>query len=310
VTHGLRPVAGSGSAKRRAAWALAVGLGVAVVYMATAWFSGHLSPLARLPLLDGLIPPAPYRWVDPPADLAPTNVEPVSETSEVELGNRGSVTAILSTDDAQVTVVLPRGAFPEARRQRGVRVRIEPLAADEVEPPDPPQRILGNAYRLRANYVPSGEPAPLEIDARVVLVYPFFPTDHGEHAVIASADGETWSAVETNDFRSIQQADGPIETLGYVAVAQTGTTPTPTPGAENGADVATIAIVVGLVALAAGAAFALRPSGRNGRGGTRRSSKGSGSGRRKKGSSRPAKGAARGSRPGSNRSRSRRTRRD
>jgi hypothetical protein len=259
VTNGVRRIVGA-RATSRSAKALAAGVAVGLVYASTAWLSGHLSPVARRPLLDGFIPPTPYRWVDPPRDLAPTNVEPASAASEVELGNRGSVTAILSTEDAQVTLVLPRGAFAEARQQRGVGVQIEPLAPDDVEPPEPPQRILGNVYRLRAFYVPSGERAALEIDARVVLVYPFIPTDHGEHAVVASPDGETWTAVETNDFRSIQQADGAIETLGYVAVVQTGTSPAPTPGGEEGTDVAMIAIVVGLVALAAGAALALRPS--------------------------------------------------
>ncbi len=79
---------------------LAIGLAVVAVYVAAAWFSGRLSPLARQPLLDGLIPPAPYRWEDPPPELAPTNVEPTPETALVELGNSGSVTAIVSTDDA------------------------------------------------------------------------------------------------------------------------------------------------------------------------------------------------------------------
>lgn len=309
MTSGLRRIAGTRRTSRRAR-ALAAGIVAALAYAAAAWLSGQLSPLARRPLLDGLIPPAPYRWVDPPADLAPTNLEPASEESEVELGNRGSVTAIVSTDDAQVTLVLPRGAFPAAQGERRVRVRIEPLAPDEVDPPEMPLRILGNVYRLRANYVPSDDPASLAAEARVVLVYPFVATDHSEHAVLVSADGVTWSAVETNDFRSIQQADGPIETLGYVAAAQTGTRASPTPGAAGGTDAATIAIVVGLVALAAGAALALRPARpTRGRGTRTPSSRKPGRARRKKkeneekGASRPARGAARGSRHPRSRSR-------
>jgi hypothetical protein len=284
---------------------LAIGIAVVAVYVATAWFSGQLSPLARRPLLDGLVPPAPYRWVDPPPELTSTNVEPTPVTTVVNLGNSGSATAIVSTDDAQVTLVLPRGAFGSAPQEQSVRVRIEPLPPDAVEPPEPPLRIIGNVYRLRGNYVPSGDVAPFQsVGARAVLVYPFISTDHWQHAVIFSADGESWTAVETNDFRAIQQADGPIDALGYVAVAQTGTRASPAPTADDGVDVATVAIIGGLVALAAGAVWAVRP----GRGSSKRRPVGSrkrtdprrrrdeqARGRRR--SSRPAKGAAKGSRP-------------
>lgn len=288
---------------------LAIGIAVVAVYVATAWFSGQLSPLARRPLLDGLIPPAPYRWVDPPPELASTNVDPTPVTTVVDLGNRGSETAIVSTDDAQVTLVLPRGAFGTAPQQQSVRVRIDPLPPDVVEPPEPPLRIIGNVYRLRGNYVPSGDRAPIQsVGTRVILVYPFFPTDHWQHAVISSADGESWTAVETNDFRAIQQADGPIDALGYVAVAQTGMRAAQAPTADGGVDVATVAIIAGLVALAAGAVWAIRPA----RGSSRRRPGGSKKRtdprrRRNRGrSSRPARGAARDSRP----NRSPNTRRD
>lgn len=285
---------------------LAIGIAVVAGYVATTWFSGQLSPLARRPLLDGLVPAAPYRWVDPPPELASTNVEPTPVTTVVELGNRGSETAIVSTDDAQVTLVLPRGAFGTAPERQGVRVRIEPLPPDAVEPPEPPLRIIGNVYRMRGTYIPSGDAAPFQsVGARVVLVYPFISTDHWQHAVIVSADGESWTAVETNDFRTIQQADGPIDTLDYVAVAQTGTRVSPAPTADGGVDVATVAIIAGLVALATGAVWAVRPArGSSKRGPTgsrkrtdprrRRDERTRGRGRS---NSRPGKGAARGSRP-------------
>jgi hypothetical protein len=254
-----RRLDGPSGAPRRTV--LAIGIAVVAVYVAAAWLSGSVSPLARRPLLDGLIPPAPYRWVDPPPELASTNVDPTPVRTVVELGNRGSETAIVSTDDAQVTLVLPRGAFEAAPERQGVRVSIEPLPPDKVEPPEPPLRILGNVYRLSGNYVPSGDAAPFQsVGARVVLVYPFISTDHWQHAVIVSADGESWTAVETNDFRAIQQADGPIDALGYVAVAQTGTRASTPPTADGGVDVATLAIIAGVVALAAGAVWAVRPA--------------------------------------------------
>ena len=50
--------------------ALLAGVGIVLLYLAGAAVSGRASILARRPLLDGLAPPTPYRWVNPPPDLA------------------------------------------------------------------------------------------------------------------------------------------------------------------------------------------------------------------------------------------------
>jgi hypothetical protein len=276
----------------------AAGIAIAALYAASAWFSGQLSPLARRPLLDGLAPPAPYRWVDPPPELASTNLAPAPGTFRVELGNRGSVTAVLTTTDAQVTLILPKGSFARAERERAVEVSIEPLGASSVDPPPPPFEILGNVYRLDSTSVPSDDPAELAAEARVVLTYPFSTGTHPGHAIVHSSDGESWTATDTNDLPSIQQADAPIEALGYVAVARDTTATTPVPANDEGSPVATIAISVGLVVLAVAAAVALwGPSIRRGKSLGR--------------PNRPRTGAARGSRRGGrNPSRSPSNRRD
>ena len=62
-------------ARRRA---LAAGLVALALYASGAALSGHLSPLARRPLLDGLAPPTPYRWVEPPVELVTSNEPPSS----------------------------------------------------------------------------------------------------------------------------------------------------------------------------------------------------------------------------------------
>jgi hypothetical protein len=275
---------------------IAAGLAVVAFYAASAWFSGQLSPLARRPLLDGIAPPTPYRWVDPPRELASTNLEPASGTFRVELGNRGSLTAVLTTTDAQVTLILPKGSFAPAEGERAVEVEVEPLAVSAVEPPPPPLEVLGNVYRLRANYVPSGERADLAANARVVLSYPFSTGAHPRNTIVHSTDGATWTTVDTNDLPSIQQADAPIDAFGYVAVARdTSASTSPGPGSDESSPVATIAIAVGLVVLAVAAAVTLRGSSRRKDGGERPG-----------GPSRPATGAARGSQP----TRSRNSRRD
>jgi hypothetical protein len=251
----------------RTARTLAAGIAIVALYAGSAWISGQLSPLARRPLLDGLAPPTPYRWVDPPPELASTNLAPAPGTFRVELGNRGSVTAVLTTIDAQVTLILPKGSFGPAERERAVEVSIEPLAASSVEPPPPPFEILGNVYRLDSTSIPSGEPAGLAAEARLVLTYPFSTGAHPGHTIVHSSDGASWTATDTNDLPSIQQTDAPIEALGYVAVARDATAGTPGPSNDETSPVATIVISLGLVVLAAAAAVTLwGPSIRRGGG--------------------------------------------
>lgn len=250
--------------RRAIAWGLA---GVAV-YAGAAALSGHLSVLARRPLLDGLVPPSPYRWVEPPPELEASNLFPTAGSFELELGRRGTDTTVLTTDDAQVTLVLPRGAFAAANGQDVVTVTIAPLGPSAVAAPGDERAILGNVYRIEAVYAPSGEPADLAEEARVVLVYPFLSTDHGIHEVLLSPDGTAWEAVETNDLPSIQQADGAIRRLGYAAMAGDVAAVERATGDGRSA-VAIVAVAVGLVALAVGVAVVLWPRRRGSSGGDR-----------------------------------------
>ncbi|MEX0743884.1 MAG: hypothetical protein WD248_05935 [Actinomycetota bacterium] len=91
-----------------------------------------------------------------------------------------------------------------------------------------------------------------------MLTYPFSTGAHPGNTIVHSTDGATWTTVDTNDLPSIQQADAPIEALGYVAVAR-DTTTTSAPGItdDEGSTIATIAISVGLVVLASAAAVTL-----------------------------------------------------
>src|SRR5262245_36842249 len=199
--------------------ALGAGVAVAIAYLASTFLSGHLSPLARRPLLDGLAPPTAYRWVEPPPGLAGTNKQPENLSVDIGFGKNGSKTSVPTTGDAQVSLILPEGAFADAEGQRSVVVTIEPVAPSKVSPAGPPQHILGNVYELRAEYVPSGKKAPLQVLSTVVLVYPLLANNHGSHTVLWSRTGETWEPVQTDDLPSIQQAGGDLDALGFVAVA-------------------------------------------------------------------------------------------
>jgi hypothetical protein len=244
--------------------ALGAGLAVVLAYAATAVLSGHLSPLSRGPLLDGLAPPTAYRWVEPPPELAATNQKPTPGTFTVKLGSDGSKTAVFTTDDAQVTVILPEGSLADAEGQRSVQVTVDPLAG-AIANPDDPLHVVGNVYLVEATYQPSGDAARLANPANVVIVYPLLANDHGSHAIIWSRSGERWKALETDDLPSIQQAGAYIDELGYLSVAGQPASPTGgTSDGGNGSSTATIAIVAGLIVLAVVAAVLLRRGSRSG----------------------------------------------
>lgn len=243
--------------------ALGAGLSIGLIYAATALLSGHLSPLTRRPLLDGLAPPTAYRWVKPPPELAAANQEPTPGTFTVKLGNDGSKTAVFTTDDAQVTLILPERSFVDAEGQRTVEVTVEPLAGATAHPDDP-LRVVGNVYLVEATYQPSGDVAKLAIRSTVVLVYPLLANDHGSHSMIWSRTGDRWQALDTDDLPSIQQAGADIDELGYLSVAGQPASPTVTAGDGSGSSVATIVTVAGLVVLAVLAAFLLRKGSRSG----------------------------------------------
>jgi len=230
--------------------ALAAGLAVAALYLAGAALSGHLSPLARRPLLDGIAPPTPYRWVEPPLELVETNEPPTPGTFTIRLGTEGSRTAVLTTDDAQVTWILPKGSFASAEGQRAVEVTIEPLPPSSAAEPEPPLEIAGNVYLVGAAYLPSGDPAALVADSTIVLVYPLLSNDHGGHSILASATGDDWVTLDTSDLPTIQQADAEVDALGYVAVARTpGASITTSPSSDGGSPVGTIIVTSAIAVL-------------------------------------------------------------
>jgi hypothetical protein len=245
--------------------ALATGLAIVAAYATLAAISGRLTPIARRPLLDGLTPIS-YRWVSPPPELASTNVLPASGSFTLAVWPGHSQGMVFSTDDAQLTLIVPKDAIPYADEQRSVDVSIEPFDPAKLAAPEPPLILVGNAYRVTAAYRPSGDrlKGPLAKQIEVVLVYPALPNVHGGHTLISSRDGNAWTEVTTNDLVSVGQADAQIGALGYLAVAATGArTPTPMiPGSNQGESfpVAIVIVGVALVVLIGGLALGIRNS--------------------------------------------------
>jgi hypothetical protein len=212
----------SGGRRGRSRLVLLAGVGVVVLYLAGAAVSGRASILARRPLLDGLAPPTPYRWVTPPADLAASNKPPASTRFTVELAAGGSRLGAFSTSDGQVNLVLSEGAVPAKSGQEGVEVSIDPVDPATLGPVPAGLVAAGNAYRIQAAYQPSGTKVEaLGGQSSVGLVYPLLANavaDPGGHQVLLSADGKAWQALQSTDSPGTHQVSARLAQTGYVLV--------------------------------------------------------------------------------------------
>lgn len=242
------------SARKRA---LAWGLVIVAIYAAGGIVSGHLSPLARRPLLDGIIPPLPYRWVAPPPELADSNLPPASGRSRIPMRPNGSKASFLATDDAQVTLNAPKGAVPPHPGSQAVVMSIEPIDPASVGPLPGRLTVKGNVYVIAAAYQPGGDRIR-RLDASIVaiLTYPALTNDLGNHTLVASPDGKRWTRIETHDQHATKQVNGRLRSLGYLAVASAPLSPigpsgVPPPG-EEGIPLALVAVVIGTVLLVVG----------------------------------------------------------
>ena len=229
--------------RRVAGW----GLAALAAYVALAGLSGRLSPLARGPLLDGIGPPQPYRWVSPPTDLAATNQPPSSGLFHVPLDANGSRPEVFVTSDNQVTVIVPAGSFDLKAGQIEVKLSVDPIDPATLSAPGEGLAVFGNAYRLGAVYEPSGDAAALATPLDVVLLYPVTTNLHAStHQLYVSTEGTTWDKQEGSDSLAQQQAEGPMPELGYVVVAgkQSASPISPSPSGSGGTNTTSIALIV------------------------------------------------------------------
>ena len=222
--------------------ALAAGVLALAAYAAGSWLSATLGVTSPT-MLDGLNSPAPYRWVDPPADLAAGNQEPLEGHFPLGLTKQGSNAGAFSTTDGQATLVISQGSIAAAQGQKSIEVDIVPISPADVHANPPGDlEVTGNVYRITAAYKPSGD----EItdlagggDQRILLLYPAEAGAHRPHSVIVSQDGRSWSKLDTEDSSAQQQAQATVTSLGYFATAAPAAEP---PGASTP--------VIGIVVLA------------------------------------------------------------
>ena len=208
---------GTGSTRRVAALA---GLLAAVAYLAGALASGALGPWARRPLLDGLAPRAPYRWVKPPPELASGNKAPSSGHFEAKLTGGGSQVGAFSTQDTQVTLILGQAAFKASSAQTKVAVDVAPVDPTTLASPPEGMLIAGNAYRVQASYLPSKQSiGTVDGELSLGLVYPLLSapvSDPAGHVVLHSRDGRAWTQLPSVDVPGTHQVNAQLSEPGYV----------------------------------------------------------------------------------------------
>jgi hypothetical protein len=245
---------GGHATRTRSGLALLTGLGVVALYLAGAAVSGRASILARRPLLDGLAPPTPYRWVSPPPEMAASNKPPASTRFTVDLTPEGSQLGAFSTSDGQINLVLSQGAVPARPGQTGVEFSVDPVDPATLGPPPSGLVTAGNAYRIQGGYQPSGEEVgALGGQSSVGLVYPLLATavaDPGGHQLLSSADGQAWEALPSTDTPGTHQVSAQLARTGYVVVGVAPSAAEPGSDPRNRILLAGTAVAIVIVAAA------------------------------------------------------------
>lgn len=201
----------------------AVGIVVALAYVALASVSGAIDPLERRPLLDGLTPPPPYQWVSPPPALASSNRPAESADLSVPIQNGVSTVGVFVTPDGQATVLLQQGAIPLPPGATTATFRLHALAppANAVLPQG--IDVLGNVYRIDLVVGSNAPSTQIASPAQVALVYPAQAGPPKGHELLRSDDGTTFRSLGGNDNPVGLQVLATTATLGYFAVGSGAT---------------------------------------------------------------------------------------
>ena len=220
---------------RRWGIAAAAGVVLAAAYLVAAGVSFRTGLEPAVPVLDGLLPPAPYRWVKPPPDRVGDNKPPSGATASIPLtsfGSSGSVT----TPDGQAQLLSDSNSIPAEPGQTSIKVSIESLDPATVGPPPPGgYHYDSNAYRFATVYEPSGQTPP----TMTVTVVVSFATN-ADH--IFEWNGSGWDALPTTPAGQ-NQLFAPATKLGILVAAGTGSGGTP---AKQQSPLVAVLLVVGV----------------------------------------------------------------
>lgn len=221
------------------------GAAAVVLYVVVAALTGGR------PLFDGFAPPAPYRWVNPPPELAAGNQPPEPAERNVPLTGEGNEATNASTSDAQIIVTLPTAAVAGHPPDTTILLRLAPGDAAALGPLPSGLRALSNAYQVTLTYQPSGTPVT-EIKPGPAIA--MTAESHGSK-LLFSPDGQAWEETSARPFGTTTGLTGPFRGPGYYVIGGTPpvavTTTTPRGGSGGAAGVG-IGVVAAIAIAAAG----------------------------------------------------------
>jgi hypothetical protein len=229
---------------RRRAVLAGIALAAAYLVVAGASFSGGLLP--RAPVLDGLSPPPPYQWVNPPPDRVKDNKPPSPGTGTIPLTSAGAAGSV-TTPDGQCQVLFDSSSVPLVAGQTSVSVSMSPIDPATVGAAPAGFSYDSNAYTITAAYEPSGQ-AISTLNVTVVLTYATNATE------IMQRQGSTWKALASTPAGQ-NQLFAPATSLGtfstsYLGTGGTGSGTTPTQSSSTTLLFEIIGIFAVVVALA------------------------------------------------------------
>ena len=212
------------SRRSRQAVAAGVGVALAAVYVATVVLAGSRDLLVRRPLLDGFITPQPYNWVRPPAALRKQNKRPAAGTFTIPLAPRtGSPAKVVTTRDSQASLAIAQGAIKPSNGAASATLSITPLASSGFPGAVGRALVVGNVYRYAVTIEPGGTTVTkFLLPGQVVLFYPAPPARTGyHHDLLYSADGKSWTKLQSIDSPTQQLVQADADAPGYFAAGQT-----------------------------------------------------------------------------------------
>ena len=155
-------------------------------------------------------PLAPYRWVNPPTEVAAGNVAPLARTAEVPSQRDHLAATEVWTGDLQAVLSLPDMKLPTSDRAT-VTVSLSPTDAATLGRLPSPLSADGNAYAVTV--IDGDAPAELATPGRVTLAVP-----HAATAVLYSSDGAAWTVVASTST-SPNQVEATFDRSGYYLAA-------------------------------------------------------------------------------------------
>jgi len=201
---------------------LALGVGLAALYISVLAATMVATGRPVRPLFDGLTPPPPYQWVTPPPGHG-FNVKPHRSEASLPLTAAGSGLAGATGVNGQVVLNLPDRAIPPHAADSAVQVRFTPLDPDRLAPLPTGLVPDGNAYEIRMWYRPSGLPiTDLTVAGNVIL-----STPEPASVLVFSADGHSWRTIETQRVGGPDAVGGPFGRAGHYVAAIPGRRPVP-----------------------------------------------------------------------------------